>query len=197
MEGYRNERSRRVVGARQGDVVGVYNHVRRAVVINAGDRNATGERYGVVRQGNYLGRPRPLEAWREPGCARGRERFAFREGRRSGFLLHHEGRFDHAARADGGGAAHARAALRHEADVEVKSAICEFGRPLRPRAAVEEAEPVVLSVQEGPIADAYPLHGAAAATHHLVDDGSAWHAVRGTISGPLVLRAGPGARRCS
>ena len=43
MEGYRDERPRRAVGARQRDVVRVNDDVRRAVVIDVGDRHAAGE----------------------------------------------------------------------------------------------------------------------------------------------------------
>ena len=82
------------------------------------------------------------------------------------------------------------------ADLFTEDAICEFGRPLGPRSAVEEAESVVLSVQQRAVVDSHPLDGTAAAAHDLVDHSSARHAIRGTISGPLVLRAGPGAGRC-
>ena len=47
MEGYRDERPRRVVGARQGDGVGAYHDVRRAVFFEAGDGHAAGETHEI------------------------------------------------------------------------------------------------------------------------------------------------------
>ena len=113
-------------------------------------------------------------------------------------LLYDDGRVDYVALSDvdGRSAAYARAALRHEADIQAENAICECRRALRPRPAVEKAEAVVLSVEQWAVADAYALHGAATASHYFVNYGLARDAGRRVTVRPCVLRAAPGARCC-
>ena len=84
-------------------------------------RNAAGECHGVVRQGRRLGRAFPLEARGEPGRASGRERFAFREGAAPAFSSTTTVASTTRRALMEASTAHARAALRHEADVEAKT----------------------------------------------------------------------------